>query len=83
MWSSKAAYHGITAGTSETYFNFPAGSNTVLAVVAIGTAPGTAVYGQPWPPSPADITQVGGLSPHGTVGQGATSGGEKGRMSTS
>jgi len=62
----KAAYHqndGVTAN----YWDYATGSNTIPTAVASGTTAGTAVYnGQA---DPADITQAGGLSPYGTMGQ--------------
>ncbi len=38
--------------------------------VAGGTAPGTAVYGQPGGQRLAAVDNAGGLSPYGTMGQG-------------
>ena len=35
-----------------------------------GTAPGSAVYSQSFATGPAEVTQAGGLSPYGTMGQG-------------
>lgn len=58
----KAAYYDPN---SETYFDFPTGSNSAPTAVANGTAPFTAVYGQPLSQGPADVTQAGGLSPYG------------------
>jgi formylglycine-generating enzyme len=62
----KAAFHqndGVTAN----YWDYATGSNTIPTAVASGTTAGTAVYnGQA---DPADITQAGGLSPYGTMGQ--------------
>ncbi len=63
----KAAYYDPTSGT---YFNYSAGSNSVPAPVASGTAANTAVYLQPLNQGPADIMLAGGLSPYGTMGQG-------------
>ncbi|MAT69503.1 MAG: hypothetical protein CMJ58_08250 [Planctomycetaceae bacterium] len=63
----KAAYFDAS---SNTYFNYPTGSDTAPAAVASGTAPDTAVYDQSLSQGPADITLAGGLSPYGTVGQG-------------
>ncbi len=62
----KAAYYNPTTGT---YFDYPTGSNTQPTPVASGTAPGTAVWLQ-FTGGPADVTQAGGLSPYGTMGQG-------------
>jgi hypothetical protein len=62
----KAAYHqndGVTAN----YWDYATGSNTIPTAVASGTGAGTAVFnGQA---APADITQAGGLSSYGTMGQ--------------
>jgi len=62
----KAAYHqndGVTAN----YWDYATGSNSIPTAVASGTTAGTAVYnGQA---DPADITQAGGLSAYGTMGQ--------------
>jgi len=61
----KAAYYDPT---SDVYYDYPTGSNSVPTAVASGTAAGMAVYnGQS---GPADITLAGGLSPYGTMGQG-------------
>jgi formylglycine-generating enzyme required for sulfatase activity len=61
----KAAYFDGT-----TYFNYPTGSDTAPSPVAGGMAAGTAVYDQTWEQGPADISNAGGLSPYGTMGQG-------------
>lgn len=61
----KAAYYD-PAGT---YYNYATGSDTPPTAVASGTAAGTAVFGFAFGP-PAPITQTGGLSPYGTMGQG-------------
>ena len=61
----KAAYYNPTNGV---YYDYPTGSNTEPTAVASGTSAGTAVYnGQS---GPANIMLAGGLSPHGTMGQG-------------
>jgi formylglycine-generating enzyme len=67
----KAAYYdpNANAGTGG-YWTYPTGTNAVPTAVPGGTATGTAVYGQPLNNGPADITQAGGLSPYGTMGQG-------------
>ena len=62
----KAAY-GKADGS---WSNFPNGSNSAPTAVASGTAANTAVYGQSFPTMPADITNAGGLSAYGTMGQG-------------
>lgn len=63
----KAAYYDPTSGT---YFDYPTGSSVAPAAVNNGTAAGTAVYARPFSQGPADITDAGGLSPYGTMGQG-------------
>ncbi len=63
----KAAYFDPTSGP---YYNYPTGSDTAPTAVATGTAANTAVYNQSFVTGPADITQAGGLSPYGTMGQG-------------
>ena len=63
----KAAYYDPT---SNVYYDFPTGSNSPPTAVASGTAADTAVFDQPFEQGPADITQAGGLSPYGTMGQG-------------
>ena len=61
----KAAYHNGTG-----YFDYPTGSDSVPAAVDGGTGVGTAVYNKGYFYSPADITNAGGMSPYGTMGQG-------------
>ncbi len=63
----KAAYYDPIA---DVYYDYPTGSDTPPTAVASGTAAGTAVVSQPFFADPADITQAGGLSPYGTMGQG-------------
>jgi len=61
----KAAYYDPV---SDTYFDFPTGSDTAPTAVASGTASGTAVFdGQS---GPADIMDAGGLSPFGVMALG-------------
>ncbi len=60
----KAAYYDPIA---EVYYDFPTGSDETPVPVSSGTASGTAVF---LGSEPADITQAGGPSPYGTVGQG-------------
>jgi hypothetical protein len=65
----KAAYHqndGVTAN----YWDYPTGSDTAPTAVSGGTTTGTAVYDQDYYAGPADITNAGGLSAYGTMGQG-------------
>ncbi len=61
----KAAYY---SGSGTLYFDYATGSNTIPTAVASGTGLGTAVYGFAGS-VPADITQAGGLSAYGTMGQ--------------
>lgn len=63
----KAAYYDPV---SDTYFNFPNGSDTAPTAVASGTTVNTAVYDQSSSQGPADITNAGGLSPFGVMGLG-------------
>jgi len=59
--------------SGSVYFDFPTGSDTAPVTTSGGTAAGTAVYRDgvnPNPLGPADITNAGGLSPFGTMGQG-------------
>ena len=63
----KAAYYK-SGGTSAGYWLYTTGSDTAPTAVASGTASDTAVYGGQ--SGPADVTQAGGLSPYGTMGQG-------------
>jgi formylglycine-generating enzyme required for sulfatase activity len=62
----KAAYYS----SSGTYSIYPTGSDTIPTAVASGTVGGTAVYNQAFATGPADITNAGGLSLYGTMGQG-------------
>ena len=61
-------YKGAYGNLDGTWNNYPTGSDSVPTAVTGGTAANTAVYGQS---APADINDAGGLSPHGTMGQGA------------
>ena len=63
----KAAYY---SGTGGIYYDYPTGSDSAPTAVASGTSGGTAVYNQSYGTGPADITNAGGLSPYGTMGQG-------------
>jgi formylglycine-generating enzyme len=63
----KAAYHkndGVTAN----YWDYAMGSNSIPSAVASGTAAGTAVYNGTTG-SPAAVTNDGGRSAYGTMGQ--------------
>jgi len=66
----KAAYHkndGVTAN----YWDYATGSNTIPTAVTGGTVNGTAVFSgnSVHPSSPALVTNSGGLSAYGTMGQ--------------
>jgi hypothetical protein len=63
----KAAYHNPVTGA---YTDFPTGLNSAPQPVASGTDPNTAVFNQGHSSDPANVDQAGGLSPHGTMGQG-------------
>jgi len=60
----KGAYGKADGGWS----NFANGTDSAPTAVAGGTDANTAVYG--WQSGPADITNAGGLSAYGTMGQG-------------
>lgn len=62
----KAAY--FNSG-GPNYFEYPTAGNTAPMAVAGGTGAGTAVYGGV-ASVPAAVTNAGGLSPYGTMGQG-------------
>jgi formylglycine-generating enzyme required for sulfatase activity len=70
----KAAYYDPDG---QSYFDFPTGSDSAPTPTLGGTTPGTAVYLGSLPTDevyqqllgPAKITQAGGLSPYGTMGQ--------------
>jgi Sulfatase-modifying factor enzyme 1 len=63
----KAAFYDPTKGV---YYDYPTGSDAPPTSVASGTAAGTAVFNVSDQIGPADVTQAGGLSPYGTMGQG-------------
>jgi len=63
-WYKAAFYDPAT----DSYFDYPTGSNEVPIPVESGTALGTAVWNQLV--GPADIELAGGSSPFGTVAQG-------------
>jgi hypothetical protein len=66
--SSNEWYKGAYGNPDGSWSNFPNGSDIPTTAVAGGTAANTAVYnGQS---GPADITNAGGLSAYGTMGQG-------------
>jgi formylglycine-generating enzyme required for sulfatase activity len=64
----KAAFHKNDGATAN-YWDYATGSNTSPVAVVGGTTGGTAVFGGV-AAAPADITQAGGLSSYGTMGQG-------------
>ena len=64
-------YKGAYGKADGSWSNFPNGSNSAPAAVAGGTDANTAVYGGgSIATGPADITNAGGLSSYGTMGQG-------------
>lgn len=63
----KAAYYNA-AGTN--YFWYATGGNVAPTAVTGGTNANTAVYDPNVATTPADVTNAGGLSPYGTMGQG-------------
>jgi formylglycine-generating enzyme len=63
-------YKGAFGSPNGTWFNYPTGSNTIPTSVAGGTSANTAVYSRTSSSGPADITNAGGLSAYGTMGQG-------------
>ena len=66
--SSNEWYKGAYGKADGSWSNFPNGSDSAPTAVAGGTDANTAVYnGQD---GPADITNAGGLSSYGTMGQG-------------
>jgi hypothetical protein len=62
----KAAYY---SGGGTTYFDHATGSDVIPTAVASGTGAGTAVYLQSFAAGPAAITEAGGLSAYGKMGQ--------------
>jgi len=66
--SSNEWYKGAYGSPNGTWFNYPTGSDSAPTAVAGGTDANTAVYGNQ--SGPADITNAGGLSAYGTMGQG-------------
>ena len=63
-------YKGAYGNMDGTWDAYPTDSNSTPIPVSGGTEPGTAVYGQPVNAGPADVTNAGGHSAFGTVGQG-------------
>ena len=77
--SSNEWYKGAYGNLDGTWNDYPTGINfpfTPPTSVTGGTAANTAVYGQNYFAyiGPADITNAGGLSPYGTMGQGGNVG---------
>ena len=66
----KAAFYK-SGSTSAGYWLYATGSDTAPAGTSGSTVPGEAVYAAalPQPTVPADVTNAGGLSPYGTMGQ--------------
>ncbi|MEI7700928.1 MAG: SUMF1/EgtB/PvdO family nonheme iron enzyme [Planctomycetia bacterium] len=63
----KAAYFDPS---TNSYYDYPTGSNVTPTSVTSGTAPGTAVFGLGSGTVPADIDDAGGLSPYGIMALG-------------
>ena len=63
-------YKGAYGKADGSWSNFPNGTDSAPTAVAGGTDANTAVYGQSVLTGPADITNAGGLSVYGTMGQG-------------
>lgn len=66
-WYKAGYYDPAANGGAGGYWDFATGSDAPPTPVPGGTASGTAVYG--FQPTMADVTNAGGLSPHGTMGQ--------------
>jgi formylglycine-generating enzyme required for sulfatase activity len=64
----KAAYYNPSG--SGSYGDYPTANGFAPTAVSSGTAMNTAVFGLSSATGPADITQAGGLTPYGTMGQG-------------
>lgn len=66
----KAAYYDPS---NQVYYDFATGSDSAPQSVTVGTEPSTAIYDYNWSVDAlfgyADVTQAGGLSPYGTMGQ--------------
>ena len=63
-------YKGAYGNADGSWSNYPNGSDSAPTPVASGTDANTAVYFQNSFDGPADITNAGGLSAYGTMGQG-------------
>ena len=68
--SSNEWYKGAYGKADGSWSDFPNGTDSAPTAVAGGTDANTAVYGQSISTGPADITNAGGLSAYGTMGQG-------------
>jgi len=70
--SSNEWYKGAYGSPNGTWYNYPTGTDSAPTGVAGGTAANTAVNPEAYPTiqGPADITNAGGLSAYGTMGQG-------------
>jgi formylglycine-generating enzyme required for sulfatase activity len=68
--SSDEWYKGAYGKADGSWSNFANGTNSAPTAVAGGTDANTAVYLQDSFTGPADITNAGGLSAYGTMGQG-------------
>jgi sulfatase modifying factor 1 len=66
----KAAYYDPNKPGADKYWDYPQGSDGVPTQTTGGTTQGTAVYNYTINPSPADVTNAGGLSPYGVMGLG-------------
>ena len=63
-------HKGAYGNLNGTWNKFPNGGDSPPVPVASGTAANTAVFDQSLYTGPADITNAGGLSSYGTMGQG-------------
>ena len=63
-------YKGAYGSPEGNWYRYPIGSDSDPIPVNGGTESGTAVYGQTVNAGPADVTNAGGLSAFGTMGQG-------------
>lgn len=68
-WYKAAYYDPAMNSGAGGYWNFATGTDAKPIRVTSGTTAGTAVYLQESYQGPADVTQAGGLSPFGTMGQ--------------
>ena len=68
--SSNEWYKAAYGNRNGTWNNYPTGGDSAPTAVVGGTAANTAVYLQSVSQGPADISNAGGLSAYGTMGQG-------------